>query len=667
MPSTLISPGMVLGRYPERQEPDTGVLDQAAERLWQRFHNQGRFRRAGLRGFVRRVNRHTGALTPLSEQALYQAARQAGYRLRRDGLSPGAAARAFALIREMSGRILKMRHFDAQLMGGWVMINGVLAEMDTGEGKTLTVTLPAAALALAGIRVHVITVNDYLAARDAELMGPLYRALGLSVGSIVEQHTPEQRRVAYGCDITYCSNKQIAFDYLRDRMLLGDRPGTIRLELESLCAGEQGREEKLLMQGLSFAIVDEADSVLIDEARTPLILSRERPGDQQEEIFQQALSLAEKLQQGHDFHIDRNERELFLTEDGRQLAESLAISLGGVWSGWRRREALLKQALSAQYLFHRDRHYLVQDGEVRIIDENTGRIMKDRSWEQGLHQMIEAKEECAITGQRETLSRISYQRFFRRYMGLAGTTGTARETASELHKVYGLQVVAVPTERPSRRRSKGQRILKTRQAKWQAVVRRTQQLRDQGRPVLVGTRSVEDSEQLSELLTEAGLPHQVLSARQDQGEAEIVARAGAAGCITVATNMAGRGTDIPLGKGVVEAGGLHVIATQRNDAWRIDRQLFGRCGRQGDPGSYEMLLSFEDELVADFYTPEGARTLRRLLAWPLPPLPLLARMAMRLPQWAMEQRHRRMRKVFQQTDDQLETLLAFSGRRDKSL
>ena len=667
MPDALISPGMVFGRYPERREPDTGLLDQAAERLWQRFSHRGRFRRRRLREFVRKVDRYTGRLAALSEQELQQSARKAGYRLRRDGLSAAGVAPAFALIREMAGRILNMRHFDSQLMGGWVIINGLLAEMDTGEGKTLTVTLPAATLALAGIRVHVITVNDYLAERDASLMTPLYHALGLSVGSIVEQSTPQQRREAYACDITYCSNKQITFDYLRDRMLLGDRPGSIRLELESLCAGEQDKEAGLLLRGLSFAIVDEADSVMIDEARTPLILSRELPSEQDEETFHQALSLIQALEQGRDFHIDRNERELFLTDKGRQRAEELAAPLGGVWAGRRRREALLKQALSAEYLFYRDRHYLVQDDEVRIVDEYTGRIMKDRSWEQGLHQMIEAKEGCTITGQRETLSRISYQRFFRRYMGLAGTTGTARETAQELHSVYGLQVVAVPTHQPSRRRSKGQRIFRTRQAKWQAVLHRIEKLRARGRPILVGTRSVEDSEQVSALLTENGLPHQVLSARQDKGEAEIISQAGKVGCITVATNMAGRGTDIPLGKGVVELGGLHVIATQRNEARRIDRQLFGRCGRQGDPGSYEMMLSFEDELVIDFYGPRGARSLCRILAWPLPPVSFLARAAMRFPQWAMEQRHRRMRKVFQQMDDQLETLLAFSGRREKSL
>jgi len=399
--------------------------------------------------------------------------------------------------------------------------------------------------------------------------------------------------------------------------------------------------------------------VLIDEARTPLILSREGAADQKREIYRQAIMIARKLWQGRDFQLDRKRRELQLTEDGRVRAERMAMAIGGLWTGRRNRDALLKQALTALHLFRRDRHYLVQEGKVRIIDEFTGRVMKDRSWEQGLHQMIETKEGCTLTGQRETLTRISYQRFFRRYLGLAGTTGTAREAVREFHAVYQLQMVQIPNHRKCRRENKGQKIFRTGDAKWRAVVHRVRKLQAGGRPVLVGTRTVEDSEHLSRLLTRAGMRHQVLNARQDSDEAEVVRQAGQAGCITVATNMAGRGTDIPLGPGVAKAGGLHVIATERNEARRIDRQLFGRCGRQGDPGSYESLLSCQDELMESFYSPAGARRVGRLLGWPVP---LLGRLAMRFPQWALEQRHRSMRKVFQHMDDNIGKLLAFSGK-----
>jgi preprotein translocase subunit SecA len=512
---------------------------------------------------------------------------------------------------------------------------------------------------LAGIPVHVITVNDYLVERDAQWMRPVYDALGLSVGIIVEGMDHEARRAAYACDVTYCTNKQLVFDYLRDRLTMGEGTESLRLRLESLYT-DQPRSSKLLLRGLCFAIVDEADSVLVDEARTPLIISRTPENDDQEQLYRQALRLGHELELRTDFDVRRRDREVELTEHGKDRLGVLAAALGSVWRGTRYREELVRQALTALYLFERDKQYLIRDGKVQIIDEYTGRVMPDRSWEQGLHQMIEAKEGCEITVPAVPIARISYQRFFRRYLRLAGMTGTAREIAGELRSVYGLNVVTIPTHRPLRRRRLPSRIFGSGPAKWQAVVERIRGLRAQDRPVLVGTRSVADSETLSQLLHDGGVPHQVLNARQDEHEAHVIAEAGQAGRITVATNMAGRGTDIVLGPGVASTGGLHVIATERHEAGRIDRQLFGRCARQGDPGSIEFILAVDDQLMREFYP----KAFVALLARRRPGLiqrrlgPSLAA----LPQHAAEHRHARIRRALLKADAQLGDLLAFSGR-----
>ncbi len=649
MSSLLMRPGATLGDYPERPAADENPLEHWLRQTLEQLAHLPRTRSPYLRRVVSQINEHARGLTQTDDTQLVQTISELRRQLHKQGLEQALVQRAFALIREMAARTLGMRHYDSQLMGGWVMVNGMLAEMETGEGKTLTATLPAAAAALAGIPVHVITVNDYLASRDSRLMAPLYRALGLSVGTITEELDFEARRSAYACDITYCTNKQLTFDYLRDRIAQGNGP-------------RRGQRDGLLLRGLCFAIVDEADSVLIDEARTPLVITR--PGSQQdmEITYGQALELARKLVAGRHYTMNPREQRIALTEEGKTFHEELATRLPGIWRGPRRRSLLVTQALSALHCFLRDRHYLVRDDKVQIIDEHTGRIMADRSWEQGLHQLIELKEGCPLTGTRETLARISYQRFFRRYLRLCGMTGTAREVRGELATVYGLHLVDIPTHKPSQRQGAPDRLYPSSALKWQAVVERIKALHQQGRPVLAGTRSVEDSEHLSQLLHRSGLPHQVLNARQDAGEAAIVARAGEAGCITVATNMAGRGTDIPLAPGVAQRGGLHVIATQRNEAARIDRQLFGRCARQGDAGSYEFYLSLDDELVQQ----QLPAFLRRLLekarhgdaampAW-------TAWLATRLPQKFIERRHRLMRRAMLETDDRLADFLAFSGR-----
>ncbi|HSB81175.1 MAG TPA: preprotein translocase subunit SecA [Candidatus Methylomirabilis sp.] len=583
-------------------------------------------------------------------------------RLRREGFQKDLLARSFALVREAADRSLGQRHFDVQIVGGWILLQGLVAEMETGEGKTITATLAAATAALAGIPVHIITVNDYLAARDAEWMGPIYRALGLTVGAIIHGMDPRARRAAYGCDITYCTNKEIVFDYLKDRLALGRTRGRIHLQVERLAGAAHAPQ--LLLRGLHYGIVDEADSVLVDEARTPLIISgAAHPSAQAEKtIYETALVLSDKLEMGRDYQVEERERFVRLTEAGEFRLSELAQDLGGVWRGRIRREELVRQALTSRHLFHRDKQYLVQDGKVQIIDEYTGRTMADRSWEHGLHQLIEAKEGCPVTRENAPLARISYQRFFRRYLKLAGMTGTAREVAGELAAVYGLATVSIPTNRPLHRRRLKDRIYPTASAKWEAVVERIAGLHKGGRPVLVGTRLVRTSEELSQRLTAAGLPHRVLNARQDQEEAETIAKAGERENITVATNMAGRGTDIRLAPGVAELGGLHVVLTERHEARRIDRQLFGRCGRQGDPGSFEAMVSLEDELVV------GKKV--RALRW------LAVRMAGRrrlVPGWmgglvfrraqrGAERLHSRMRWDLLKFDERQETMLAFSGR-----
>ncbi len=703
------------GAYPERPEPGNKWLDRLWGRLSRWSFRSTRARKPRLDEFVKMVNAAGDSLDRLTESALEVEIREIRIALKSTHLADEAVARSFALVRHLAQETLEQRHYDVQLIGGWALLRGMVAEMDTGEGKTLTATLAASTAALAGTPVHVITVNDYLARRDAEWMGPLYEALGLSVGVIVHGMELDEKQEAYSKDIVYCTNKEIAFDYLRDRILLKSNPSALHLKLEGLAAsnGNATRESRLLLRGLHFAIVDEADSVLIDEARTPLIISRQSNTEQERRAYETAFSLVDKLQSGKHYTLDRQERRVELTGAGRGKLEELGRSLGNVWARRKHREEMVQQALAARLLFVRDQHYLVKDEKVQIIDEYTGRAMPDRSWEHGLHQAIEVKEGCQLTARNEPIARISYQRFFRRYLLLAGMTGTAREVAGELGTVYGMSMLRVPTNRPLRRVELEDRVFVTSDERWKAVVERIREINAQRRPMLVGTRSVEASEKLSFFLMEAGLEHQVLNARQDEEEAEIIAGAGEVGRITVATNMAGRGTDIRLADGVGELGGLHVIATERHDAGRIDRQLFGRCGRQGDQGSFETFGSFEDDLVAhnagkiDRWL-LGAKESARLVATddspdlpevqdseagpesepaeeyeekldlpPAPdavpeamsvtlvptkmPSPTIARWIVRRAQKTAEKQHRRARDDLLRMEEQLEKTLAFSG------
>jgi len=653
--SEVLRPGIASGLYPERDPQREDWLERGLHGLRGMLPGH-RSRARRVEAFVREVCREE--LSDASDPELSRRVAELRESLARQGLAESLLPRAFALVREAARRTLGTQPYDVQLMAGWAMVRGMLAEMETGEGKTLAVTLPAATAALAGIPVHLISANDYLVERDAEAMRPLYERLGLSVAAVTDrQRDPEERRAAYACDVTYATSSSIAFDYLRDGLQRQRRGGRLELQRKGP-ADRASSSPRLLLRGLCFAVVDEADSVLIDEARTPLVLSGTAGASDASDTYCRAVRLASALEEGADFALSRGQGRVELTERGKTRLEALARPLGGIFRGPRRREEWVASALTALHLFERERDYIVRGEKVEIVDASTGRAMPDRSWERGLHQMIEFKEGVPLTPERETLARISYQQFFRRYLRLSGATGTAREVASELWRVYRLRTFVVPTRLPSQRRSCGVRVFATQEEKWRATVERIRETEGCGRPVLVGTGSVAASEQLSRRLEELGLPHRVLNARQDAHEAAIVAEAGQPGRITVATHMAGRGTDIGLAEGVAQRGGLHVIATQRGDARRIDRQLSGRSARQGDPGSYEAILSLEDDPVRNRIP---AAILRLLTRWAGSGSSRLGKALTSLAQRADEQRHARMRRSLMALEEYQEDLLAFSG------
>lgn len=655
-----IRPGIKMGIYPQQQEVIENGLLTSLLGVVGAVQYRIPLKMLRWKRMIKQVDSYEKKLKRLSKDEFSQRLLLLKKQLNMYGMNDQLVMLAFAFIREASVRVLGMRHHNCQLIGGWIMLKGSLAEMETGEGKTLTAILPACTAALAGVPVHIITVNDYLVERDAQTMRQLYAVLGLSVGVIKEQMNLEQRQAAYACDIVYGSNKQIAFDYMRDRIAMGNKTGRMHLQLKRLYEDDK-QQNKLMMRGLCFAIVDEADSVLIDEARTPLIISKQSQNlGMTQALYRQALLLAQSLKPDLDYKICQ--REISFTAKGLSDIESKAASMGALWQAKRRREELIHQALVSLHIFIRDKQYLVRDGKIHIIDEHTGRLMSDRNWEQGLHQLIETKEGCALSGHKETIARLTYQRFFRRYLHLAGMTGTAREVSGELKAVYGLNVIPVPTYKPTKRHWLGLNLFQNVETKWTAIIKRVQQLHLQGRPILVGTRSVQESEYLSRLMTKAGLAHRILNARQDHDEARIVAEGGKKGYITVATNMAGRGTDIPLHQGVANLGGLHVIATEYNEARRIDRQLFGRCARQGDPGSCEAIISLDDDLLKTHCPAWLYFWLRKNITHSKPGRGMAVRLALFLSQWKVERFYRQIRRDVLKTEEQVEQMLAFSGR-----
>ncbi|WP_045176145.1 preprotein translocase subunit SecA [Anaerocellum danielii] len=509
---------------------------------------------------------------------------------------------AFAAVREAAWRTLKMRHFRVQLIGGIVLHQGRIAEMKTGEGKTLVATLPAYLNALEGKGVHIVTVNDYLAKRDAEWMGPIYNFLGLSVGVIVHGLTHEERKKAYNCDITYGTNNEFGFDYLRDNMAI--------------------YKEELVQRELNYAIIDEVDSILIDEARTPLIISG--PAEKSTDLYKRADNFVRRLKPlyynsdddkqmpdttGYDYIVNEKRHTVSLTEEGIKKAEKYF----GVTNLADPENATLHhhiiQALKAHGLMKRDRDYVVKDGQVIIVDEFTGRLMYGRRFSEGLHQAIEAKEGVRIERESKTLATITFQNYFRLYKKLAGMTGTAKTEEQEFREIYKLDVIEIPTHKPMIRIDHPDKVYKTEKAKFEAIVQEIVETHKKGQPVLVGTVSIEKSEMLSEMLKKHGIKHEVLNAKHHEKEAMIIAKAGQKGAVTIATNMAGRGTDIVLGEGVAELGGLKVIGTERHESRRIDNQLRGRAGRQGDPGESRFYVSLEDDLMRLF----GSERIKRLV------------------------------------------------------
>lgn len=529
-------------------------------------------------------------------------------RLMRDGLAGAALAEALAVVRAAFALEMGFAHRPVQIHGAMRLIEGNMLEMATGEGKSATAILAAGVAALAGMPVHVVTVNDYLARRDAETFAPVLARIGLRSALVHQEMDGPERRLAYAADVVFVDNKELVFDYLRDRLVLGRARERARVALSRLGRGAAarpgggaGQGDGLRLRGLHFAIIDEADSILVDEAGTPLIISAPTGRAEPNALFRGALDLARGLREGRDFVFEQQGRAVHLRAPGRAVLEAATDPrLSGLWQVARAREELVRHALVALHVMQRGRNYIVAEDKVVIVDEFTGRAMPDRTWRAGLHQMVEVKEGLDLSDRLETAASITYQRFFRQYLRLSGMTGTGMEVAGEMRAFFGLTTVPVPTHRPVRRRALGTRMAADGPEKRALLVRAVAAMHGRGRPVLVGVRSVAAARDVSEALAAAGLAHDVLSAEQDADEAGRVHRAGAAGSILVATNMAGRGTDIPLGEGVAEAGGLHVILTEFHESSRIDRQLYGRAARQGQPGSCENIVAWDDELFTRY-------------------------------------------------------------------
>lgn len=524
------------------------------------------------------INPLEDGLKKLSDSSLANKTNEFKARLAKGGTLDDILPEAFAVIREASRRVLGMRHFDTQLIGGIILHRGNIAEMCTGEGKTLVATAPVYLNALEGKGVHVITVNDYLAKRDSEWMGQVYKFLGLSVGLIVHDLDFNQRKIAYNSDITYGTNNEFGFDYLRDNMVT------------SL--------DQMVQRPLHYCLIDEVDSILIDEARTPLIISG--PGQKSTDAYYTVAKLVPQLKKEEDYTIDEKQKTVAPTEAGVAKMEKL-LHVENLYDAENLElNHLFVQALRAQTMMTRDKDYVVKDGEVVIVDEFTGRLMYGRRYSDGLHQAIEAKEGLEVQRESQTLATITFQNYFRMYDKLAGMTGTAKTEEQEFIKIYGLPVLQVPTNKPIQRKDLPDVIFKNKRGKYKAVVREVERRHATGQPMLIGTTSIEQSEELSHMLDQANIPHSVLNAKYHEREAAIVALAGQKGAVTIATNMAGRGTDISLGEGVAELGGLAIIGTERHESRRIDNQLRGRAGRQGDPGSSQFFLSLEDDLLRIF-------------------------------------------------------------------
>jgi preprotein translocase subunit SecA len=645
------APGILLGRYPERRIRETpSALSRLMTNL---LRSNPRAQQRRCHAFVASVRTLQPTIAGESEQILGERTLRLRAQLAREGLVDAVLTQAFAVVAVVCRRALGVEPYDTQLFAARLMLDGQLAEMATGEGKTLVAALGAATAALAGIPVHVVTANDYLVARDAATLRALYQALGLTVGAVTQALTAPARRDAYACDITYCTAKELVFDYLRDSIAAPQRSA---LEQRAAELGGAAAPQRLL-RGLCMAIIDEADSILIDEARVPLVLSQ-AVADPAQAHLQRAWKLSAGLEPAAHFTTDLSRRSAQLTPIGREHLRALAAVDAYPWLNTRHCEDTVTQALTARHLLRRGRDFVVEEGQVHIVDETTGRKAPGRSWSHGLHQLVEIKEGCAPSAQVMTLAQITYQCFFPRYFKLCGMSGTLMEARGELLNIYDLQVATVPLRRPSQRKGLPTQVFENGGLLWPAVAARVRELHEQGRPVLVGTDSVLDSELLSRLLHASGLPHALLNASQDRHEAQIIAAAGAPGAITVATNMAGRGTDIILADASRVAGGLHVISCQQNASRRIDRQLMGRCARQGDPGSVELFIALSGPILARSSITKMFKNIIKNNNLHINKLvTLLLRQAQRL----IERRHRIEREMLMRQDQRVNDWFAFSG------
>jgi preprotein translocase subunit SecA len=597
----------------------------------------------------------------LSEAVLQRRLLELRAEFRRPGKNSNQIIPALAAIREAAHRKLGLRPFPVQLMGALALHRGYLLEMATGEGKTLTAGLAAILAGWTKRPCHVVTVNDYLVQRDAEWLEPLYHFCGVRVGFVVFWMGQPERLKNYRCDVTYVTSKELLADFLRDGLQLGQLQNPTRRLIRRMLAPQAEGQDGLVLRGLHTAIVDEADSVLIDEAVTPLIIATSRENQSLREAAQLAQGVIDVLEPERDYHSNPRYKEIELTKTGLQKLVEQASNLPGFWKGHDRRLELVIQALVAREFYHRDQQYIVEGEKLVIVDEFTGRPMPQRSWRGGMHQAVEAKEGLPITDPTETIARLSFQRFFRCFHRLSGMTGTAREAAAEIWQIYGLPTVAIPPNVPCIRQQLPDRFFPDARSKWQAILEEVNLIHATGRPVLVGTRSVLASEQLGRALAARGMEAKILNATRLAEEAEIIALAGERGRITIATNMAGRGTDIKLGHGVAALGGLHVIGTEWHESGRVDRQLFGRAARQGDPGSAQVFACAEDELLHRYLSKPAKKVLGETWQRSLPGKERIAKIALKTAQRKAQSLAFKQRRDVLRSDVWMDDALSFTG------
>ena len=604
------------------------------------------------------------ALQPCSDAQLQQqlAAMAEQFRRKGRGVATLPMAEALQLLVEAAARTVGLRAFPEQIMGALSLANGHLIEMQTGEGKSLVVALRAVLAGWQGRPCHCLTVNDDLASRDSHFFTPFYTYCGVGVGAVLSFMSPDERRDIYRREVVYTTGKDLVFDFLRDRLRLGAVHHPTRRLILHRWRNPHMQKDDLVLQGLDTAIVDEVDSLLIDEAVTPVIISTARENGLMNEAVHTARHIVQSLETEIDYQFDIKYKEITLTAVGREKLRAVADTLPPIWRSESRQEELVQQALLVRHFYHRDQEYVIKDGKIVLVDEYTGRLVPGRNWGGGIHQAVEAAEGLAITPQSETLAKLSFQRFFRLFRSLSGLTGTAADAAGEFWHIYRLMVLSIPTHRPNIRKVYPDRIFCTEEEKLAEVVQDTLRHNQLGRPVLIGTRSIYASEQLAARFAKVRVAFQLLNAQQDADESNIIAAAGESRRITIATNMAGRGTDIKLGPGVLEYGGLHIIATEHHDSARIDRQLIGRCARQGDPGSAQIFVSLEDDLLRRHLPRHLQWLLMRMLASHLPSAIFFVNQAIGLAQFLAERKAFRQREQLLWMDNWLQEALSFGDR-----